>query len=153
MLAQFLNQMTPRTKPQTRLFSAAFVWMFVGIFLIIKGICISYGEPLLTTIIAVISGLTLGLVKSRIVLDRMARKIIAHIGMRPSPSCLGGLFSMRNWALILIMAFFGKTFGALSVHAGFKTGLYVMVGSGLCYSSRLIWKAWRNSPEGVLQNP
>jgi hypothetical protein len=57
---------------------------------------------------------------------------------------------VRNWALILVMAVFGRTLGALPVHAAIKTGIYVMVGSGLGYSSRLLWSAWKNSPAGAL---
>ena len=102
---------------------------------------------------AILAGLCLGVIKSRVVFDRVAGKIIEHIGSRPSRACLGGLFSVRNWALILVMAVFGRTLGALPMHPGLKTGLYVMVGSGLGYSSRLLWKAWRNSPAGALQKP
>ena len=152
MSPHFLNRLTPRAYPRTRLISAAIVWNCVGAFLCLKGVYLSFDKPIETITTAFLVGLCLGLVKSRIVFDRVAEKIIDHIGSRPSRACLGGLFSVRNWALILVMAFFGKALGALPMHSGLKTGLYVMVGSGLGYSSRLLWRAWRNSPAGGMQN-
>ena len=152
MPQHFLDRLTPRAYPRTRLFSAAIVWDCVGAFLCIKGMYLSFGRPVEIIMTALLVGLCLGIVKSRIVFDRVAEKIIKHIGSRPSQSCLGGLFSVRNWALIFVMAFFGKALGALPIHSALKTGLYVMVGSGLGFSSRLLWRAWRNSPAGDLQN-
>lgn len=151
MFNRLLNQFAPRTSPQTRLTSAALIWMIVGIFLIAKGIWISYDGKIISTIFATISGLILGLVKSRFVFDRVATKIIDHIGDRPNLSCLGGLFSVRNWALILIMAIFGKAFGALPIHESLKTSVYVMVGSGLAYSSRLLWNFLASSVSATTQ--
>jgi hypothetical protein len=152
MPPHFLDRLTPRAYPRTRFFSAAIVWSCVGAFLCAKGMYLSLGASNTVILGAILAGICLGLVKSRIIFDRVAGKIIEHIGSRPSRACLGGLFSVRNWALILVMAVFGRTLGALPVHAGLKTGLYVMVGSGLGYSSRLLWKAWWNSPAGALQN-
>lgn len=94
----------------------------------------------------ILAGLMLGVAKGRFILDRVAGKIILHIGSKPSKACLGGLFSVRNWMLIAVMIIFGRTLRALPIEAGIKTGLYVMVGSGLAYSSRLLWRAWRTSP-------
>lgn len=94
----------------------------------------------------ILAGLMLGMAKGRFILDRVAGKIILHIGAKPSRACLGGLFSVRNWMLIAVMIIFGRTLSALPIDAGIKTGLYVMVGSGLTYSSRLLWRAWKTSP-------
>ena len=94
----------------------------------------------------IVAGVALGIVKGRFILDRVAGKIILHIGGKPSRACLGGLFSGRNWMLIAVMIIFGRTLSFLPMDPGIKTGLYVMVGSGLAYSSRLLWRAWRTSP-------
>lgn len=93
----------------------------------------------------ILIGLMLGMVKGRFILDRVAAKIILHIGSKPTRACLGGFFSVRNWMLIAVMIIFGRTLSVLPIEAGIKTGLYVMVGSGLAYSSRLLWRAWKNS--------
>ena len=149
MLPKILDRLTPRVYPRTRILTAATVWSVLGIFLIAKGLWFSYNVAYLIIFFAVALGLGLGLAKSRFVFDRVAIKVLTHIGTKPSRSCLGGLFSIRNWALILVMAVFGRAIGGLPIHAALKTGLYVMVGSGLGYSSRLLWRAWRNSPAGA----
>ena len=115
-----------------------------------KGIWLARQASLTLVIVAILAGLGLGLVKSRFIFDKVAQKIIAHIGRKPSRACLGGLFSVRNWALIVVMALFGRTLGALPLDSALKTGIYVMVGSGLGYSSRLLWSAWKKSPFAML---
>ena len=152
MQLQLLDRFTPRVASQKRLLSAAILWSATGVFLSAKGIWTFHPDTLQATLLSLALGLVFGLLKSRIVFDRVARKIIAHIGSKPQRACLGGLFSLRNWILILIMALFGKAIGTMPMHATIKAGLYVMVGSGLGYSSRLLWSAWRKSAAGGLQN-
>ena len=152
MLLKLTDQLTPRVTSQTRLLSAAILWTAIGFFLVAKGVWASHLDTWHTSVLSLAFGLAFGLLKSRIVFDRVACKIIAHIGSKPQRACLGGLFSLRNWVLIFVMAIFGKTIGALPINAGLKSAIYVMVGSGLGYSSRLLWRAWRKSPAGGLQN-
>ena len=152
MSFRLVDKLTPRVKPETRLFSAAIAWLAIGFFLTVKGAWILRTETWKMTLFSSAIGLALGLLKSKIIFDRAAIKIIAHIGSRPQKACLGGLFSPRNWILILTMAVFGKIIGALPIPPALKTACYVMVGSGLGYSSRLLWRAWRNSPADGLQN-
>jgi len=145
MRPHFLDHFTPRAYPRTRLLTAALVWSAVGIFLSMKGVHL-FREGTWGLMLAVVAaGGILGLFKSRLILDRVAGRIILHIGGKPSRACLGGLFSVRNWVLIAIMVIFGRALGALPIDAVIKTGLYVMVGSGLAFSSRLLWRAWKNS--------
>lgn len=150
MFPRFLDRLTPRAYPHTRLLTAALVWSGVGVFLTSKGIWLARQASLTLVTGAILMGLGLGLVKSRFIFDPVAQKIIAHIGRKPSRACLGGLFSARNWALIVVMALFGRTLGALPLDSALKTGIYVMVGSGLGYSSRLLWNAWKKSPLAML---
>lgn len=145
-----LDRFTPRAYPRTRLLTAALMWSAVGIFLALKGIYL-FREGSWGIVLAVIAaGVVLGMFKSRLILDRVADRIVLHIGTKPSRACLGGLFSVRNWTLITVMIVFGRTLGVLPLDAVVKTVLYVMVGSGLSYSSRLIWSAWKNSPNHLL---
>jgi hypothetical protein len=146
MPPRFLDRLTPRAYPRTRLLTAAIVWSTVGFFLAIKGIYLFRGGSLTFGLVVILAGLMLGMAKGRFILDRVAGKIILHIGSKPTRACLGGLFSVRNWALIAVMIIFGRTLSVLPIEAGIKTGLYVMVGSGLAYSSRLLWRAWKTSP-------
>lgn len=142
MLPYFLDRLTPRAYPRTRLLSAALVWSLVGVFLTGKGIWMSHQSSWTLLLISILTGLNLGFVKSQCVFDKVAAKVVAHIGDKPARACLGGLFSFKNWALILVMVAFGRIIGALPVNPLLKTGIYVMVGSGLAFSSRLMWSAW-----------
>ena len=146
MLSHYIDFLTPRVSTHTRLLSAAVVWSTIAIFLSLKGLRFSNQSYDIYTLTAIISGACLGIGKSWLIFDRVAKKIIFHIGSKPRRACLGGLFSFRNWTLILIMAVFGKTIGSLPMNNHFKTTIYIMVGCGLGFSSRLLWKAWRNSP-------
>lgn len=146
MPPHLLDRFTPRAYPRMRLLTAALVWSAVGFLLTLKGVYL-FREGSWGIVLAVVAGgAILGLVKSRLILDRVAGRIVLHIGAKPSRACLGGLFSVRNWMLIAVMIIFGRTLGVLPLEAGIKTGLYVMVGSGLAYSSRLLWRAWKSSP-------
>ena len=152
---QFINRInffTPRASYELRILGAALIWTFIGFFLLIKGLFIFLSESsILTKLFIFALGLVIGLFKSRLIFDPAAKKIIKHIESKPQRACFGGLFSVRNWALILVMALFGKAIGALPMNAALKSAIYVMVGSGLCYSSRLLWQAWRESPPGTQQ--
>jgi len=145
MPPHILDRFTPRAYPRTRLLTAALVWSAVGIFLSVKGVYLFREGSWGIVLAVIVGGMVLGMLKSRLILDRVAGRIIQHIGGKPSRACLGGLFSVRNWLLIAVMIVFGRTLGALPLDAAIKTGLYVMVGSGLVYSSRLLWTAWKNS--------
>ncbi len=146
----FFDRLTPRAYLRTRLFTAALVWTAVGIFLSLNGGYMFWNERFLIDFAAISIGTGLGFFKSKVVLDRVAKKIILHIGSKPCRACLGGLFSIRNWMLIFVMIVFGRTLGAIPINSTIKTGIYVMVGSGLTYSSRLLWNAWKRSPIPVL---
>lgn len=143
MLLQFLDRLTPRAYPRTRMFSAALVWSVAGALLTGKGVWISHQNSWALIMATVLAGLGLGFVKSRFVFDHVAAKVVGHIGNKPARACLGGLFSVKNWALIVVMTTFGRIIGVLPFDALLKTGIYVMVGSGLAFSSRLMWAAWK----------
>lgn len=145
MPPHFLDRFTPRAYPRTRLLTAAFVWSAVGLFVSMKGVYLFRAGSWGIVLAVVVGGMVLGMLKSRFILDRVAGRIVLHIGGKPCRACLGGLFSVRNWLLIAVMIIFGRTLSVLPIEAGIKTGLYVMVGSGLAYSSRLLWRAWKNS--------
>lgn len=152
MLPPFFERFTPRAHAGTRLLTAALAWTVVGLFLLGKGLWISRLASGTHVMIAILAGVGLGMVKSRIVFDRVAGKIVAHIGRKPCRACLGGLFSIRNWALILVMVLFGRILGTLPLASPLKTAIYITIGSGLIYSSRLMWTAWKTTPPAELQD-
>lgn len=108
--------------------------------------------PWPTLVEAGLGGLSLGIIKSRLIFDKVAGKVITRIRLKDRPSCLGGLFSLRNWLLILCMMILGKIMGTLAVPIEVKSVMYMLVGSGLCYSSRLMWTAWKKTPDIILHD-
>lgn len=152
MLPPFLDRLTPRVYPHTRLLTAAHVWFCLGIFLACKGLYLDREASLPIIILTTIIGLTLGMLKSRYVFDKVADKIVVHIRQKPSRACLGGLFSFKNWGLIVMMMLLGRLVSTSALERDLKTGIYVMVGTGLAYSSRRLWKAWRTTPRIMLQD-
>lgn len=143
MLPSFLDRLTPRTNPRTQLLTAAFFWGAVGFFLTAKGLYLSRAESWPLVAAAAVLGLVLGAIKSRMVFQKVARKIIERILKKNTRTCLGGLFSIRNWLLIVAMMVLGRAIGSLTIPVELKTVIYVTVGSGLAISSRLMWQAWR----------
>ncbi len=146
MHSYFLDRLTPRTFPRTRLLIAAATWSTVGFFLTLKGINLFREGSCGLALTSIVAGTIMGMLKSRFILDRVAGTIVLHIGSKPSRACLGGFFSLRNWVLIVVMIVAGRTLGALPFDTTIKTSIYVMVGTGLVYSSRLLWNAWKRSP-------
>lgn len=138
-----LDCLTPRATIKTRLFYAAFFWTLTAFLLVFKGILALQGNSLL--LITVLIGTFAGILKSRFILDKVAAKIVSHIKAKPTRSCLGGMFSIWNWALIFLMFLFGRIINSIKTLSEIKTIIYLMIGIGLGFSSRKIWVAWKNT--------
>ena len=152
MLTQFLDRLTPRVYPHPRLLTAAHVWSGLGIFLAAKGLYLDREASLPIIALTAAAGLGLGLLKSRFVFDKVADRIISHIRRKPSRACLGGLFSIKNWGLIAMMMLFGRLVSTADLDHSLKTGIYVMVGTGMAYSSRRLWNAWKTTAPIMLRD-
>lgn len=86
--------------------------------------------------------IALGALKSRTVLDRVARRTADRIVARGDGRCVGGFLSLRSWLLVLLMAVAGRLLrGAISLLV--IGPLYLAVGAALLISSRVTWRAWR----------
>ncbi|MDH5299636.1 MAG: hypothetical protein OEV91_11520, partial [Desulfobulbaceae bacterium] len=83
-------------------------------------------------------------VKGLLVLDRAARRNIARVMALPDGTCLGAVYSLRMWGVVVLMIVLGRLLRmspASPVLVGF---LLMAVGWGLFFSSRLIWLQWRH---------
>lgn len=150
MLSTYLDRLTPRALPRTRLFTAACIWGAVGICLLSRGLLLLPQAPGLTTATGIIlGGMLIGGLKSWLVFDKAAASIVTHIRRKPTPACLGGLFSFRNWGLIACMMVLGGIVKRLPISDVIKSTVYILVGTGLIYSSRILWQAWRKSSKAL----
>jgi hypothetical protein len=128
----------------THLMLAWIMWMAVGSTMIaFGGRWLWAAAPVHTAWIAA-AAVVVGAVKSRLVLDPAARQVVERIRVRGDGRCLGGFLSLRTWGLVALMAVGGRVLrGGLTREI--VGPLYVAVGCALCLSSRLTWRAWRES--------
>ena len=142
-MVEWAERHKPAAAVATHLMLAWLMWVLVGSALACFGTrwvwmaAPNYG--LLITAGAVV----IGALKSRLVLDRAARRIIQRIRARGDGRCLGGFLSLRTWALVVVMMAVGRLLRG-TVARGIIGPLYLAVGTALCLSSRLSWRAWRS---------
>ena len=132
----------PAAAVATHLMLAWLMWALVGAALFVFGArWVWEAAPTAGPLIAA-GAVVIGAAKSRLVLDRAARGIVERIRARGDGRCLGGFLSLRTWALVVFMMTAGRLLrGTLA--RGIVGPLYVAVGTALCISSRLSWRAWR----------
>jgi hypothetical protein len=123
---------------------AGLVWSTVGAWLVILGARWSWRhEPALTPWLLPVA-VALGLVKSRLVMDRAGRGIVQRIRERGDGRCLGGFVSPLTWLLIAVMMGMGRLLRSHNLAPQVVSVVYVAVGTALVVSSRLMWGAWRD---------
>lgn len=89
--------------------------------------------------------LALGVLKSRLLLDRVAAKAVARIRAR-GRACFFGFFSLQSWGLVALMMGGGILIRTLVVHpgvigAGILGALYLGIGTALLVADRVFWLA------------
>lgn len=135
-----LRHLKPAAKQQTHLLSAALLWTIVGSGLLCRGslwlVDLEKGWYILPAV-------AIGSLKAVLLLDRSALKSIDRILHFDDGYCLGGVYSVGTWALVLLMMLCGFVLRNLSVSPVLIGCLYVAIGWALIFSSRLGWRAWR----------
>ncbi len=138
MINNWVEKYTPKSSILTNLLVAGLMWSFVGIFLLSRGVLnlmvIDRSYLFLIIIWALI-----GLLKGRFVLDKTAVRIIDRILVRGGGKCAGGFFSPKSWGLVAAMILFGRLLRSSPLPAGLVWGVYVAIGAGLLFSSRIFW--------------
>jgi len=135
-----LRHLKPAAKQKTHLLSAALLWTIVGSGLLCRGslwlVDQEKGWYILPAIV-------IGSLKSVLLLDRSAKKSIDRILHFDDGHCLGGVYSVQTWILVLLMMLCGYVLRNLSLSPVLIGFLYVAIGWALIFSSRLGWRAWR----------
>ena len=117
------------------------MWSTVGVALLGVGtLWMLTSEKLATSLSLLFIALCLGIGKSFWVLDRTASRIVERIKVRGDGQCLGGFFSLRVWALIIVMMLMGRLLRTTDIPRHVLGLIYAAVGVGLLISSRSIWK-------------
>lgn len=132
-----------RASKRTHLLLALLLWTVIGSVLLVVG---TYWElsrfgPLGLLIVVPLAAL--GLAKGVFVLDGVAHKAVARIRARGDDRHVTSFFSLRMWAVALIMMALGQLMRAAHVPQTPRGMVYVAAGSGLLYASRNMLLAWR----------
>jgi hypothetical protein len=132
-------QLKPGASRKTLLLLAAFIWAAVGLMLLYRG----FGWLLEAKgVIWLAPAILAGTAKSFLLLDRVAGKNIVRIERFGDNYCLGGVYSLRSWGLVLGMIVFGRLLRSAGLPLILAGGLYAAIGWALFFSSRRIWQAW-----------
>lgn len=132
----------PGVNNSTHLILAAIFWTTIGTVLFVRGLFLlnSFDSVWLVIPAACFGGL-----KSRFVLDKVARKNIDRILKLQDGACLGAVFSVKTWGLVLMMSLLGVIIRHAPISQQIVGFLCIIIGFSLISSSRLAWQAWRNN--------
>jgi hypothetical protein len=133
---------------RTHLLLAALLWSGVGTLLLTKG---AFRLVRVADYQGVIIGASLvaGSLKGYFVLDRSARRTINRISGFNDNTCFGAVYSIRTWMLVAGMIGMGILLRRSSLPPELLSFIYLTIGWGLLFSSRLAWTAWRRGADYV----
>lgn len=135
-----LLKLRPNASATVHLIVAASIWTAVGLMLIFRG---TVWLKNIDSLWIIIPALILGTIKSYFILDRTAKKSIARIVSSRDGKCIGGVYSIKTWALVLVMMLAGFLLRNSSFPKEFLGLFYVAIGWALVFSSRNGWIAWQ----------
>ncbi len=130
----------PGVSVKTHHLAAAVVWSAVGIMLMVRGgLFLSGVQQMWLAIPAVV----LGTVKSIFMLDKTAGKNLIRLAAKSDGACLGGVYSLKMWGLIVLMIFMGWLLRTSSAPRELVGFVYVAIGWALFFSSRQLWRGFQ----------
>ena len=140
MTTSGLKRFTPGVDKRVHLLLSALLWTAVGLWLLLRGgLWLQSADSLWLFIPA----LLLGSVKSLLILDRTAKKGIQRILRFNGTACVGAVYSVRTWLLVLAMMAMGYLLRQSGLPKAVLGTLYVTIGWALVLSSRHAWRERR----------
>ena len=140
-MASFFSRYKPAAKTKTLLLLSASLWTFIGCMLITKGLIRLAPLPEYKLIV-VLSACIAGVVKARFMIDRAAVKGVARILTLKDGTCLGAVYSVKTWLLVLCMICMGVILRNSALPMALLCFIYLTIGLALIVSSRHGWRAW-----------
>ncbi len=138
----WLEARKPIASVRVHVLLASLMWTIVGLFLFVRGAGNMMGLPGAVNPWWLIVATFIGVLKGRLIFDKTAIRVISRILSREEDRCLGGFLSFKSWGMILFMVFLGMSLRVSHLPGVLVWGVYVAVGTGLFFSSRLFWKEW-----------
>jgi hypothetical protein len=142
-MAKGLSRLKPGVNRRTHLFMSAILWTSIGLLLIVKGgIRLSHLKEWDWQALIVALALLAGSLKAYFILDKSARRVINRILNFKDGTCLGAVYSVKTWILVLCMMGMGVILRNSSLPINLICLLYLTIGWALLLSSRLVWRVW-----------
>jgi hypothetical protein len=138
MIKRILLNLKPGVPRQIHLLLAATLWSVIGGMLMFRGISFLAASEKLWIIIP---ALIVGTIKSLFILDKTARKGVRRILEMADGTCLGAVYSIQTWLLVLAMMGTGMALRHSTFPRDILGGLYMTIGWALFFSSRHAWLA------------
>jgi hypothetical protein len=145
-MSSWLETYKPTGSSRFQIFLLGTIWTIVGASLASVGgyWLFTSGDNKIMLLILIVVAAGVGLGKSSLVLDRATHKFISRIQHRGEDKCIGGFLSITGWAMVAGMMVLGRLLRSLPISSSLMGVLYMAVGVGLLFSSRVIWRAWQN---------
>jgi hypothetical protein len=138
----WLDARKPKAPVRVHVLLATLMWTIVGLFLFMRGASNMMSLPGAVNPWWLIFAAFIGVLKGKLIFDKTAVRVISRIESREGDRCLGGFLSLKSWGMILLMVFLGMSLRVSPLPGVLVWGVYVAVGTGLFFSSRLFWKEW-----------
>jgi hypothetical protein len=156
LMFSWLETYKPVASSRMQLLLAGAMWSCVGAGLFSVGTywLLKNGETKGFILLIIAAGLGLG--KALLVLDRTTLRNITRVKARGEDRCFGGFLSPRVWILVIGMMLLGRILRTVGLPKPILGLIYGAVGIGLLFSSRLIWRAWKDQREAkvsAVENP
>jgi hypothetical protein len=135
------SHLKPGAARKTHLLLSASLWTCIGCMLLVKGAYRLAGVEEGWFFLAC-GALIIGSLKSFAVLDRAAARTRDRILCFKEGTCLGAVYSLKTWTLVLCMAGMGVILRNSSLPIMLLCFIYLTVGWSLLLSSRIVWVAW-----------
>ena len=132
------------------------MWSCVGAGLFSVGTywLLKNGEARGFILLVIAAGVGLG--KALLILDRTTLSNIDRVKSRGEDRCFGGFLSPSVWIIVIGMMLLGRILRTIGLPKPILGLIYGAVGIGLLYSSRLIWRAWKDQRQAkvsAVENP
>jgi hypothetical protein len=142
-MAKGLSHLKPGVNKRTHLFLSAVLWTGIGLLLIAKGgFRLSHLEEWDRQVLIMVLALLAGSLKAYFILDKSVRRVINRILDFKDGTCLGAVYSVKTWILVLCMMGMGVILRNSALPISLICLLYLTIGWALLLSSRLVWKVW-----------
>lgn len=136
------SHLKPAVKTKTLLLLSALLWTGIGGMLLAKGLFRLGGEVEYKTVI-VLAAAVAGFIKARLMIDPAAIRGVSRIENFEDGTCLGAVYSVKTWLLVLCMMGMGGILRNSGLPMGILSFIYQTIGVALLIASRHPWTAWR----------